>query len=108
LCRRGVRSRVALAALRTRKPVLDYPLSRASCPHGAGIVITEALKRMLSSCLRFVCLFLLISGTAFAQTAVEGTVHDTRGRPVPNAFLGRERRSLHIASGGCGLLQGYL
>jgi outer membrane receptor protein involved in Fe transport len=47
---------------------------------------------MLSSCLRFVCLFLLISGTAFAQTAVEGTVHDTRGRPVPNASVSLEHQ----------------
>src|SRR5712692_2666115 len=38
-------------------------------------------------CLRFVCLILLISGTAFAQTAVEGTVHDAAGRPVANASV---------------------
>jgi len=52
---------------------------------------------MLSSCLRFVCLFLLISGTAFAQTAVEGTVHDTRGRPVPNASVSLEHQDGGIA-----------
>jgi outer membrane receptor protein involved in Fe transport len=42
---------------------------------------------MLSSCLRVVCLILLISGTAYAQTAIEVTVHDSSGRLVPNASV---------------------
>jgi hypothetical protein len=38
-------------------------------------------------CLRVVCLILLISGTAYGQTAIEGTVHDSSGRVVAKASV---------------------
>ena len=42
---------------------------------------------MFSWCLRVVCLILLISGTAYGQTAIEGTVHDAAGRVVAKASV---------------------
>src|SRR6266852_1152121 len=42
---------------------------------------------MLSTCLRVACLVLFVPAVAIAQTAVEGTVHDTGGRPVANASI---------------------
>src|SRR6266446_3248172 len=72
--------------------------SRTSCPHGTEIVITEALPRMLSPCLRVVGFILLISGSAYAQTAIEGTVHNAAGQPLPNASV-----SLQHQNGGSAL-----
>src|SRR6266403_1156189 len=61
---------------------------------------------MLSSCLRVASLILLFSGTALAQTAIEGTVHDSAGRPVPNASVSLQHRDggtvLTTASDGDG------
>jgi hypothetical protein len=42
---------------------------------------------MLSYSLRVVCLILLVSGVAYAQTAIEGTVRNAAGQPVPNASV---------------------
>jgi len=42
---------------------------------------------MLSTCLRVACLVLFVPAVAIAQTAVEGMVHDTGGRPVANASI---------------------
>jgi hypothetical protein len=47
---------------------------------------------MLSSSLRIVCLILLISGSAYAQTAVEGTVRNSAGQAVPNASVSLQRQ----------------
>jgi len=49
-------------------------------------------------CLRVVCLILLISGTAYGQTAIEGTVHDSSGRVVAKASV-----SLQHQDGGTAL-----
>src|SRR5229473_2781438 len=81
-----------MAALRSRRPMLDYRLSRPSCPHRTLIVVTEALPNMLSYCLRVVCLILLISSTAYAQTAIEGTVRNAAGQPVPNVSVSLQHR----------------
>ena len=72
--------------------MLDYRLSRPSCPHRTLIVITEALPNMLSYSLRVVCLILLVSGVAYAQTAIEGTVRNAAGQPVPNASVSLQHR----------------
>src|SRR5712664_1460238 len=42
---------------------------------------------MLSYCLRVLCLILLVSGVAYAQTAIEGTLRNAAGQPVPNASV---------------------
>src|SRR6202158_4007904 len=52
---------------------------------------------MLSNCLRVLCLLLLISGSAYAQTSIEGTVQNTAGQPVPNASLSLQRREGGVA-----------
>ncbi len=49
-------------------------------------------------CLRVVCLILLISGTAYGQTAIEGAVHDSSGRAVAKASV-----SLQHQDGGTAL-----
>src|SRR6266436_5266284 len=49
-------------------------------------------------CLRFVCLILLISETAYGQTAIEGKVHDSSGRAVAKASV-----SLQYQDGGTSL-----
>src|SRR5467141_102201 len=49
-------------------------------------------------CLRVICLILLISGTAYGQTAIEGTVHDAAGRVVAKASV-----SLQHKDGGTAL-----
>jgi len=49
-------------------------------------------------CLRFVCLILLISETAYGQTAIEGKVHDSSGRAVAKASV-----SLQHQDGGTAL-----
>src|SRR5216683_1896803 len=49
-------------------------------------------------CLRVVCLILLVSGTAYGQTAIEGTVHDSSGRAVAKAST-----SLQHQDGGTSL-----
>ena len=49
-------------------------------------------------CLRVVCLILLVSGTAYGQTAIEGTVHDSSGRAVAKASV-----SLQHQDGGTAL-----
>src|SRR2546421_13096719 len=49
-------------------------------------------------CLRVVCLILLVSGTAYGQTAIEGTVHDSSGRAVA-----KESVSLQHQDGGTAL-----
>jgi len=43
-------------------------------------------------CLRVICLILLISGTAYGQTAIEGTVHDSSGRVVAKASVSLQHR----------------
>ncbi len=53
---------------------------------------------MFSWCLRVVCLILLISGTAYGQTAIEGAVHDAAGRLVAKASV-----SLQHKDGGTAL-----
>lgn len=53
---------------------------------------------MLSPCLRVVGLILLISGSAYAQTAIEGTVRNDAGQPLPNASV-----SLQHQDGGTAL-----
>src|SRR5882762_5416656 len=53
---------------------------------------------MFSWCLRVVCLTLLISGTAYGQTAIEGAVHDAAGRLVAKASV-----SLQHKDGGTAL-----
>jgi len=47
---------------------------------------------MLSYSLRVVCLILLVSGVAYAQTAIEGTVRNAAGQPVPNASVSLRHR----------------
>src|SRR5467141_1712873 len=42
---------------------------------------------MFSWCLRVVGFFLLTSGAAYAQTAIEGTVRNSAGQPLPNASV---------------------
>jgi hypothetical protein len=42
---------------------------------------------MLSRCLRLACLTLFLPGVAFAQAALDGTVHDRSGRSIPNASV---------------------
>src|SRR2546421_1802980 len=49
-------------------------------------------------CLRVVCLILLVSGTAYGQTAIEGAVHDSSGRAVAKASV-----SLQHQDGGTAL-----
>ena len=49
-------------------------------------------------CLRVVGLILLVSGTAYGQTAIEGTVHDSSGRAVAKASV-----SLQHQDGGTAL-----
>src|SRR5437762_4464589 len=49
-------------------------------------------------CLRVVCLNLLITGTAYGQTAIEGAVHDRSGRAVAKASV-----SLQHQDGGTAL-----
>ncbi|HTF26445.1 MAG TPA: TonB-dependent receptor [Candidatus Limnocylindria bacterium] len=49
-------------------------------------------------CLRVVCLILLISETAYGQTAIEGTAHDSSGRAVVKASV-----SLQHQDGGTAL-----
>src|SRR6266851_5719725 len=75
-----------MAPLRPRKPVVDYRLSRTSCPHGTEIIVGGA-SCMFSCCLRVVGFFLLTSGAAYAQTAIEGTVRNSTGQPLPNASV---------------------
>src|SRR5713226_4378570 len=53
---------------------------------------------MFSWCLRVVCLFVLISGTAYGQTAIEGAVHDAAGRGLAKASV-----SLQHQDGGTSL-----
>ena len=52
---------------------------------------------MLSSSLRIVCLIFLISGSAYAQTAVEGTVRNSAGQPVPNASVSLQHQDGGVA-----------
>src|SRR5258706_8906858 len=53
---------------------------------------------MFTWCLRVVCLTLLMSGTAYGQTAIEGAVHDAAGRLVAKASV-----SLQHKDGGTAL-----
>src|ERR1700674_2274586 len=52
-----------MATLRPRKPVVDYRLSRTSCPHGTEIVFTEAL----SECFPPACVSLVSSSLSLAR-----------------------------------------
>jgi hypothetical protein len=52
---------------------------------------------MFSWCLRVVCLFVLISGTAYGQTAIEGTVHNAAGRVVAKASVSLQHQDGGIA-----------
>src|SRR5260370_41022291 len=80
--------------VRTRKPVVDYRFSRPSCRHGTESIVGRH-SLMFSWRLRVVCLFVLISGTAYGQTAIEGTVHNAAGRVVA-----KESVSLQHQDGG--------
>src|SRR5216683_33660 len=52
---------------------------------------------MFSWCLRVVCLFVLISGTAYGQTAIEGAVHDAAGRGLAKASVSLQHQDGGIA-----------
>src|SRR5260370_6676542 len=120
-----------MATLRTRKPVVDYRFSRTSCPHGTEIIVR---RRFLYVFLVLACRLSLRPHLRNGLRPNGYRRHSTRRcgprlsesvrlsatsgwRHCSNHRLGQRwkvsfprpgGRGVHIGSGGCGLLQGYL